>query len=95
MAVGLVMNFPGMTAEIYDGINQEIGFPGDVPDGLISHVAGPSDGGFRIVDTWESRDKFDTFVQEKIGPAMQKVPGAADVPPPDPEQFEVHNRYPS
>ena len=94
MAVGLIMNFEGMTLEIYDGINTEIGFPDEVPDGLISHVAGPAGGGFRIVDTWESRGQFDSFVQEKIVPAMQKVPGADAVAPPDPEEFEVHNRYP-
>lgn len=70
-------------------------FPAEVPDGLVSHVAGPTDGGFRVLDVWESRGDFDSFVQEKLAPAMQKVPGADAVARPDPEAFEVHNRYPS
>jgi hypothetical protein len=56
MAVGLVIDLDGMTAERYDRLNAEINFPAEPPDGLISHVAAPTAEGFRVVDVWESVD---------------------------------------
>jgi hypothetical protein len=32
-----------------------------VPSGLLLHVAGPTDEGFRVIDIWESREDFERF----------------------------------
>jgi hypothetical protein len=32
-----------------------------VPDGLILHVAGPTDEGFRTIDLWESEQAWEAF----------------------------------
>jgi hypothetical protein len=40
------------------------------PDGLIVHVAGPTDEGFRIVDLWETEESFMRFRQERLAPAV-------------------------
>lgn len=32
-----------------------------VPAGLVLHVAGPTDEGFRLVDVWETRDDWERF----------------------------------
>jgi hypothetical protein len=93
MAVMLVMELDGLTPEMYEGINAEIGFPPNTPDGLLSHHAGTRDGGIRIVDIWESRGHFDRFIEGTIGPAMAKVPGAADVAIGDPEEAELLNEW--
>ena len=47
-----------------------------------------TDSGLRVVDVWESKEQFDTFAQEQIGPFAQQVgfPG-----PPEIQFFEVHN----
>jgi hypothetical protein len=32
-----------------------------VPSGLLLHVAGPTDEGFRIIDIWASREDWERF----------------------------------
>jgi len=92
MAVGLVIDLDGMTAERYDQLNAEANFPAEAPDGLISHIAGPTDGGFRIVDVWESVEDFDRFVEERLLPAMGRVSGGA-VEAPTPQEFPIHAEF--
>jgi hypothetical protein len=94
MAVMLIGDVPGMDAETYDKVNDAMNFPSDLPDGLISHTAGPTDGGFIIVDIWESMDKFESFMENTLMPAMGKVGIEAPPNPQPPRQVEVHNRYP-
>jgi hypothetical protein len=41
-----------------------------VPSGLVLHVAGPTDEGFRLVEIWETRDDWERFrarEQELVG----------------------------
>ena len=33
----------------------------DAPNGLLLHVAGPTDEGFRIIEVWESEDAWRRF----------------------------------
>jgi len=51
----------------------------DVPDGLIIHVAGPMDSGFRIIDVWESQEAWKRFRNEQLRPAIRRVAGDASV----------------
>ena len=37
------------------------------------HAAGESGSGIRIIDIWESKQHFERFQSERLGPAMQKV----------------------
>jgi hypothetical protein len=62
MAIGLLMQFPGGTAEQYDAVMEKLGLEGnqgDWPDGIISHFAGAYPEGWCVVDVWESQDSFD------------------------------------
>ena len=43
------------------------------PPGALFHWATKTDDGFRVVDVWESREPFDSFAQEKIGPLTQQA----------------------
>lgn len=38
-----------------------------VPDGLILHLAGPTDEGFRIIDVWDSEASWRNFQAQRIG----------------------------
>jgi hypothetical protein len=40
--------------------------------GLLAHVAGQGQDGFRVVDVWESEDAFRRF-GEKLLPVLQSV----------------------
>jgi len=75
----------GGTKEQYDQVNEAIfgqwpPSPDEVPEGLIIHSAGPTDGGWYIYDIWESREAFQRFADGELGAAVKQVFG--DQPPP-------------
>jgi len=89
MAVGVVLNFPGGTLDQYDQVVQKMGFtPGGAgaPGGMFHWVA-KTDDGFRVTDVWQSREQFESFAEEQIGPYTQEV----GLTPPQPTFYEVHN----
>ena len=68
MAVGVFMEFPGVTWEQYEQLVQDLGLSGP-PEGELIHVCGPtSDGGWRTVDVWESQEAFERFANELLIP---------------------------
>jgi len=68
MAVAFLQELPGTTQEQYDQVREA--FRGKTAEGRIFHVAGPMEGGWRIVDVWESQEAVNKFFQE-LGPAAQ------------------------
>ena len=54
---------------------------GPPPDGLILHLAGPTDEGFRIIGVWESERAWRQFQRENLQPALAAL-GAPDPPQP-------------
>jgi hypothetical protein len=92
MAVAVILDFNGATLDQYDQVIDKMGFtPGGkgAPGGLFHWVAATDDG-IRVVDVWETRDQFDQFADEQIGPYTQEVglPG-----PPALTVHEVHNHF--
>jgi hypothetical protein len=87
MAVRIAMEFEATTDQ-YDQVNDKIGQP--PPDGLIVHSAADKGGRMKIVDIWESADKFGAFAQGTLGPAVAEVMGDSGSAP-DPEIEELHN----
>jgi hypothetical protein len=65
-----------MPVEVYDSIN-EAAFgtprPTEPIDGLVIHTVTEGPNGFRIFDVWESRDAFETFINDRIVPAMEQL----------------------
>jgi len=45
------------------------------PDGLILHLAGPTDEGFRIIDVWQNERAFKRFLTERLQPAVAALGG--------------------
>ena len=92
MAVAVQLDFEGATLEQYDAVCQKMGLTprGAGPKGAISHFATMTDSGLRVVDVWESREQFDTFAQEQIGPFSQEVGIPSQ---PTIQFFEVHNYF--
>jgi hypothetical protein len=87
MAVGMIMNFPGVTQEQYDTVMEQLNLGGRMPPGGISHAARPTDEGWRVVDVWESQEAFDTFLHERLYEAMQN----AGISRPQVEAWPVYN----
>jgi hypothetical protein len=87
MAVRITLEFDA-TADQYDQVNAEIG--DESPDGLIVHSAVDQGGTMKVVDIWESEEKFGAFGQERLGPAIAEVIGDGG-PTPNREIEELHN----
>lgn len=45
------------------------------PAGLILHIAGPTDEGFRSIDVWENEDAWLRFRAERLAPAIAALGG--------------------
>jgi hypothetical protein len=91
MTVGIRIKFPGVTEEQFDEVNKHVDPAGDPPKGLLYHASGPIDGGWGVIDFWESRDKFEAFVQERLMPRLQGLGDRGFPSPPDVKEFPVHN----
>jgi hypothetical protein len=68
-------DMPGVSAEDYGKVLAELGSDATDAPGLVAHVAGPVEGGFRIVDVWETRQAADAFAAQHLRPAVQRVHG--------------------
>jgi hypothetical protein len=90
MAVGVIQDLDGATLEQYDQILVKMGFTagGRHLPGCLFHWVSKTDDGLRVIDVWESREQFDRFAEEQIGPFSQEV-GFPN--PPKTTFCEVHN----
>jgi hypothetical protein len=75
---------PG-TEELYQRIKAEIGEP---PKGQVVLLVAKCDGGLRHFNVWESRQDWERFRQERVGPAVGKVLAAAGITERPPEPVE-------
>ena len=90
MAVGIRLKFAGGTQEQYQAVHDTVNASSPLgrADGLLVHSAGPIDGGWGVIDFWESREDFDAF-QVRIQEGMA-ASGEAPTGPPDVKEFSVY-----
>ncbi|NUR76062.1 MAG: hypothetical protein HOQ28_07255 [Thermoleophilia bacterium] len=93
MAVGMLMAGEGVTREAYEELTRKMfgNYPmrdDQAPEGLIIHTAGQSEQGWYIYDVWQSKEQFQRFAEEKLGPAAQELTGGGG-PQPQPQFFEI------
>ncbi len=87
MAVAMLLDNPHGSQEIYERLRALIEL--NRPAGGICHLAGPGpDGGWRVVDVWESEEDAHRFFEEHVLPAAEAI-GAP--PPPAPQLWRIHN----
>ena len=88
MAIAMMVENPAGSEEVYDKIRAQLGL--EKPAGGIFHVAGPSpNGGWRVIEVWESQEEADRFFKERFMPALQALGLMATLPPR--EFWPVHN----
>ncbi len=92
MAVGIVMDFNGATLEQYDRVIEKMHLTpgGQGPPGALFHWCAATDSGIRVVDVWQTREQYDAFARDQIGPITTEVglPG-----PPDVTFHDVHSYF--
>jgi hypothetical protein len=74
VAVITILEIPGLTREQYDAVGAAL--PPGPPAGIRFHSCGPIDGGWRIVDVWESEAEHAAFVDGVYLPAVRAAGGA-------------------
>jgi hypothetical protein len=87
MALTVLYEIPGLTQDQYDEIIKELQAGGITAQGRIFHVAGPMEGGWQVVDVFESQAAFEQFIGGSLGPVMQKL----GIAPPQIKLSPVHN----
>jgi hypothetical protein len=90
MAIAVVLDFEGATLEQYDKVIELMSLKpgGGGAEGGLFHWVTATDGGIRITDVWESKELFERFAAEKIGPFTQQ---AGFQGPPKISFYDVHN----
>ncbi len=92
MPVVVVHEGPTLTQDAYEqavrkltGGKSRLESSADWPvAGLLVHTAGQGQGGFRVVDVWESEEAFREF-GETLGPILQEI--GVEEPP---EAYPAH-----
>jgi hypothetical protein len=90
VTVRIQTTLPGINQEQFDAIHTII-TAGEPPKGLLFHSSAPVEGGWLVIDFWESRQDFDTAM-----PVVQKAIQSAGVTPQGPpsvEEFAVHEIF--
>ncbi len=97
MAVAFITEFPiqgeDRTTTNYDAVNDRLTNE-EAPDGLILHYAGFDEdaGVFRVVNIWETQSQGQTYLDDKVMPAVREVLGEAMGAPPSREgSYELHH----
>jgi hypothetical protein len=92
MAIGIRIQFAGLSQEEFDEVNKHVDPESNPPEGLLFHASGPIDGGWGVLDFWESSEAWDAFqprIQSSVEAAGIELQG-----PPDIKQFPVHEHFP-
>ena len=78
--------------EAYDAVHARfLAHQTDTPvESLLVHIGCPDGDGFRVIEVWESKEKFDQFNREVVAPMVaEAAEGAAPDAAPRIEEFEV------
>jgi hypothetical protein len=87
VTVAMLVDNPEGSREIYESVRERLSL--EKPAGGIFHVAGPGpDGGWRVIEVWESEQDAQRFVQERLLPAFKAVGAPL---PPEPQIWPVHS----
>ena len=79
MSTVIMQRWDALTPEQYDELRKVVGWDRDVPAGMQFHVACYEDDILRMLDIFDSEAQFDSFVQTRIIPGLQKL-GISSVP---------------
>src|SRR4051812_38894185 len=56
-------------------------------EGLLMHLAYPTEQGYDLTEVWESKEQFDAFLQTVFPRAMEAARLPMEGPPPAPVEF--------
>jgi hypothetical protein len=62
-------------AEQYDAVTERVMSAGQLPDGCELHIAGPVEGGWRVITVWDEEDTFHRFREKSCFPRSGRYRG--------------------
>jgi hypothetical protein len=65
MALAMVAEIPALSREQYERVVTKVN-KGGSPTGALFHAGGPIEGGYRVVEVWESREAADAFYSSAL-----------------------------
>jgi hypothetical protein len=88
MAIAVIAAIP--SKEAYETLTEQMFGTKQAPavDGCMIHTMGKGPNGYRVVDVWESQEAFDSFMNDKLMPAMEQA-GMSDMTGTPPEIVEL------
>ena len=88
MPIAMMVDNPEGSQEVYDKVREHLGLE-DKPAGGIFHAAGPSpNGGWRVIEVWESEEALNRFYEEQLAPAFEAVGMSGR---PEPQMWQIHS----
>ena len=60
MAIAMLADIPGLTQKQYESVVEKVNETG-TPAGALLHAVGPVEGGYRVIEVWQSREAADAF----------------------------------
>lgn len=88
MPIASLVDNPHGSQEVYEKVREHLSL--EAPAGGILHLAGPApNGGWRVIEVWESEEDAWQFYKERLAPALEAA--GVTAPPPQPQFWPVHN----
>jgi len=88
VTIAMLMDNPAGSQQVYERLRKQLDLDG--PAGGILHVAGPSpNGGWRVIELFESEEDAGRFLRERFGPALEAIGFSGQRP--QPQFWPVHD----
>lgn len=86
MAIGIIFDAKDLTEQQYDQVRNETAPNDTMPKGMLYHAAGPTAGGWNVVEIWESEADARKFFDDKLAEALARAHVSVQ-----PRFFQVHH----
>ena len=74
MALLVIGRVAGGNAQLDQQTMQGIGVsPQNPPAGVLLRIAGPVEGGYRVITVWESAEAWETFRRDRLEPYFKQA----------------------
>ena len=73
MTVAVTIDIPGGNEQFYEQLTAKLFQDGQLPEGWLVHLAGPTPGGWRVINVVPSQEQFEVFAREQLIPAVQQA----------------------
>ena len=89
MSVVVVAEVDGGNKDFFEKVSGKAMPGGELPEGCQVQIAGPIEGGWRVITVWDSEDRYNEFRTERLIPALQEA-GEGDRVAPNIRTDPVH-----